>query len=145
MDLVAQIRAASEPSEALACIVRDFGADTGTLHLIEADGLLHLKAHSGQFPPPVLAIIQQIPVGKGMAGLAVERAEPVDACNIQTDTSGDVRPGAKATGMEGAIVVPVFDGARVIGALGIANRGERTFDDAEKAALIAAGRALAAR
>jgi L-methionine (R)-S-oxide reductase len=47
--------------------------------------------------------------------------------------------------MEGAIVVPVFDGARVIGALGIANRGERTFDDAEKAALIAAGRALAAR
>jgi L-methionine (R)-S-oxide reductase len=145
MDLVAQIRAASEPSEALACIVRDFGADTGTLHLIEADGLLHLKAHSGQFPPPVLAIIQQIPVGKGMAGLAVERAEPVDACNIQTDSSGDVRPGAKATGMEGAIVVPVFDGARVIGALGIANRGERTFDDAEKAALIAAGRALAAR
>jgi L-methionine (R)-S-oxide reductase len=145
MDLVAQIRAASEPSEALACIVRDFGADTGTLHLIEADGLLHLKAHSGQFPPPVLAIIQQIPVGKGMAGLAVERAQPVDACNIQTDSSGDVRPGAKATGMEGAIVVPVFDGARVIGALGIANRGERTFDDAEKAALIAAGRALAAR
>jgi GAF domain-containing protein len=80
-----------------------------------------------------------------MAGLAVERGEPVDACNIQTDTSGDVRPGAKATGMEGAIVVPVFDGARVIGALGIANRGERTFSDEEKVTLIAAGRALAAR
>lgn len=145
MDVVAQITAAKELSEALGCVVRSFGADTGTLHLLEADGLLHLKAHSGQFPPPVMAVIQRIPVGKGMAGLAVERAQPVDACNIQTDASGDVRPGAKATGMEGAIVVPVFDGDRVIGALGIANRSERTFSDEEKAALIAAGRALAAR
>jgi L-methionine (R)-S-oxide reductase len=90
-------------------------------------------------------VIQQIPVGKGMAGLAVERAQPVDACNIQTDGSGDVRPGARATSMEGAIVVPVLDGARVVGALGIANRSERTFSQEEKDALIAAGRALAAR
>ncbi len=90
----------------------------------------------------MLAVIKTIPIGKGMAGLAVERAQPVDACNIQTDGSGDVRPGAKATGMEGAIVVPVFDGARVIGALGIANRSERTFSQDEKDALIAAGRAL---
>jgi L-methionine (R)-S-oxide reductase len=125
--------------------VRAFRADTGTLHLLEKDGLLHLKALSGDFPPPVLAIIRQIPVGKGMAGLAAERGQPVDACNIQTDTSGDVRPGAKATGMEGAVVVPVFDGERVVGALGIANRGERTFSDAEKKALIAAGRAMVAR
>jgi L-methionine (R)-S-oxide reductase len=145
MDMVAQIRAAKEPAEALNCIVRGFGADTGTLHLLESDGLLHLKAFSGEFPPPVLAVIRQIPVGKGMAGLSVERAEPVDACNIQTDTSGDVRPGAKATAMAGAIVVPVFDGARVVGALGIANRGERLFSEAEKAALIDAGRAIAAR
>lgn len=145
MDVVAQIAAAKELSEALGCVVHSLGADTGTLHLIEADGLLHLKAHSGEFPPPVLAIIQRIPVGKGMAGLAVERAQPVDACNIQTDASGDVRPGAKATGMEGAIVVPVFDGIRVVGALGIANRGERTFSDEEKATLIAAGRALVTR
>jgi L-methionine (R)-S-oxide reductase len=145
MDVIGEIRAANELSDALGCVVRAFGADTGTLHLLEDDGLLHLKALSGQFPPPVLAMIQKIPVGKGMAGLAVERAQPVDACNIQTDASGDVRPGAKATGMEGAIVVPVFEGTRVVGALGIANRRERTFDDREKAALMAAGRALAAR
>ena len=107
--------------------------------------MLHLKALTWQFPPSVLAIIQKIPVGKGMAGLAVERREPVDACNIQTDMSGDVRPGAKATGMEGAIVVPAFDGARVVGALGIANRGERFFNGEEKTALIEAARALVAR
>jgi L-methionine (R)-S-oxide reductase len=145
MEMLAEIQAAKDVSDALSCIVRRFGADTGTLHLIERDGLLHLKALSGEFPPPVLAVIREIPVGKGMAGLAVERAQPVDACNIQTDTTGNVRPGAKATGMEGAIVVPIFDGARVIGALGIANRGERVFSEGEKNALIAAGRALAAR
>jgi len=145
MDIVTQIKQAKELSEALGCVVRYFGADTGTLHLLGDDGLLHLKALNGDFPPPVLAVIQKIPIGKGMAGLAVERAQPVDACNLQTDTSGDVRPGAKTTGMEGAIVVPVFEGARVVGALGIASRSERTFDDEEKKSLIAAGRALAAR
>jgi L-methionine (R)-S-oxide reductase len=145
VDIIAEIGAAGDLSEALDCVVRHFAADTGTLHILHEDGILHLKALSGQFPPPVLAIIHKIPVGKGMAGLAVARGEPVDACNIQTDTSGDVRPGAKATGMEGAIVVPVFDGARVVGALGVANRGERLFNDEEKATLIEAGRALAAR
>jgi L-methionine (R)-S-oxide reductase len=129
-------------SEALRHLVDSFGAETGTLHLLEEDGLLHLKALAGEFPPSVLAVMQKIPVGKGMAGLAVERALPVDACNIQTDGSGDVRPGAKATGMEGAIVVPIFDGERVVGVLGIANRSERTFSQEEKDALIAAGSAL---
>jgi L-methionine (R)-S-oxide reductase len=145
VDIIAEIRAAKELSEALGCVVRHFAADTGTLHVLEDDGVLHLKALSGQFPAPVLAIIQTIPVGKGMAGLAVARGEPVDACNIQTDTSGDVRPGAKVTGMEGAIVVPAFDGSRVAGALGIANRRERLFSDDEKAGLMAAARALIRR
>jgi L-methionine (R)-S-oxide reductase len=145
VDIVAEIRAAKDLSEALSCVVRHFAADTGTLHLLENDGMLHLKALSGQFPPSVLAVIQKIPVGKGMAGLAVARGEPVDACNIQTDSSGDVRPGAKATGMEGAIVVPAFDGTRVVGALGIANRGERLFSDAEKTTLVEAAHALAVR
>jgi L-methionine (R)-S-oxide reductase len=140
--MAAQTEATNVRDQALDRIVRDFGADSGTLHLLGGDGLLHLKGICGYFPPAVLDLIRTIPVGKGMAGLAVERGQPVDACNIQTDTSGDVRPGAKATGMEGAIVVPVFDGQRVVGALGIANRGERIFSDEEKGALIAAGRAL---
>ena len=94
-------------------------------------------------PEAVLAIIRTIPVGKGMAGLAVERAQPVNACNIQTDTSGDVRPGAKATGLAGSIVVPIFDGSEVVGALGVANRSERTFAESEIAQLMYEGRQLA--
>ena len=80
--------------------------------------------------------MKTVPVGKGMAGLCVERNEPVNACNIQTDASGDVRPGARATGLQGAIVVPIVRDGAPVGALGIANRHERVFTDEEIAQLI---------
>jgi len=99
-------------------IVRRFGADTGSIHLMEG-AVLVLKAHVG-LPPAVIELVRLVPVGKGMAGLAVQRNEPVSACNIQTDKSGDVRPGAKATGVNGAIVVPIRnDRNEPDGALGI--------------------------
>lgn len=132
-----------DPARALALTVEALGADTGTLHFLGADGHLHLGATGGGIPPFVMEQIRVIPVGKGMAGLAVERREPITACNIQTDTSGDVRPGAKATGLEGAICVPVLSGARAVGALGVANRAERTFTDDEQALLLDIGRELA--
>ncbi|MSR61451.1 MAG: GAF domain-containing protein [Planctomycetes bacterium] len=127
---------------ALALTLAHFRAESGTLHRL-AGGLLELRAHSAGMPPPVLEIIRRIPIGKGMAGLAVERKAPVTACNLQTDTSGDVRPGAKATGLQGSIVVPMLRAAEVVGALGIANRAERIFSEPEVALLLATGRILA--
>src|SRR5262245_19958165 len=91
----------------LARIVEELQADSGTIHLLEDDGVLHLRASTAGIPAAVLEIVRLVPVGKGMAGLAVQRNEPVNACNIQSDASGDVRPGARATGMQGAIVVPM--------------------------------------
>jgi L-methionine (R)-S-oxide reductase len=130
--------------DALAAIVTHFGADSGTAHFLAEDGLLRLAAATPGIPEPVLAAIKTIPVGKGMAGLAVEHGRPIDACNIQTDTSGIVRPGARATGLAGAVVVPMFRGETVAGALGIATRHERTFSKEEIEELLGAGRALAA-
>ena len=141
---VAAAARAGDLARALALTVEALGADTGTLHFLGEDGHLHLGATGGGIPPFVMERIKVIPVGKGMAGLAVERSAPVTACNIQTDGSGDVRPGAKATGLEGAICVPVLAGGRAIGALGVANRVERTFTDAEQDLLLAVGRELAA-
>jgi len=143
MTLPEQVRAAGDYSAALSAIIEHFGADSGTIHMLEPDGVLHLKAASKGLPEAVLAVVRLVPVGKGMAGLAVERAQPVSVCNLQTDSSGDAKPGARATGMEGAIVVPIFAGEEAAGALGIANRAARTFSDAETALLIEAGRALA--
>jgi signal transduction protein with GAF and PtsI domain len=129
----------------LAMIVCSLRAESGTIHFLGEDGMLHLAAASPGMPVPVLDVIKTIPVGKGMAGLAVERREPVSACNIQSDASGDVRPGARATNLAGAIVVPIFSGSEVVGALGVANRSERTFTESEIATLIEAGRSLAAQ
>jgi L-methionine (R)-S-oxide reductase len=137
------LRQATSHGDALATIVRHFGADSGTIHFVGDDGMLHLAAATPGFPEAVLKTINVIPVGKGMAGLAVERRQPVDACNIQTDASGDVRPGARSTGLAGAIVVPIFRGEDVIGSLGVANRAPRSFREAEIGELLDAGRALA--
>jgi L-methionine (R)-S-oxide reductase len=146
MNLLEQVRSALKArdlQEVLRLTIQHFGADTGTIHLLEPDGVLHLKAASAGIPEPVLQAVQLVPVGKGMAGLAVQRKEPVSVCNLQSDASGNVRPGARATGMEGAIVVPVFSGNQAVGALGIANRDARTFTAEETALLVDVGRALA--
>src|SRR5947208_1387398 len=143
MSLTDEIRTAADYSAALHLTIRHFHADSGTIHMLEPDGVLHLKAASKGLPEPVLAIVRRVPVGKGMAGLAVERAEPVSACNIQTDSSGSVQPGAKATGIEGALVVPIFQGETAVGALGIGNRAARTFSNEETSLLIEVGRAIA--
>ena len=141
-DLLSDLEAAVSEEDALARILSYFGADSGTIHLIGEDGLLHLRAASRGIPPVVLETVRRVPVGKGMAGLAVERKSPVSACNIQTDTTGDVRPGAKATGLQGSIVVPIMKADQAVGAVGIANRHERTFTDDEVELLLHAGRAL---
>ncbi|MBL9141701.1 MAG: chorismate synthase [Phycisphaerae bacterium] len=136
-------RHAATADEALAAIVRAMHADSGTLHFADASRTLMLAASAGALPPPLVEKIRVIAWGKGMAGACAERNEPVSMCNLVQDTSGVVRPGAKSSGMEGAIVVPVrgADGA-VIGTLGVANAGERTFTSEEIACLNAAAAEL---
>jgi len=120
-----------------------FGCQAGTVHLLR-EGVLKLAA-SKNIPPPVVQIVETVPIGKGIAGLAAQRLEPVTICNLQTDTSGQARPGAKATGMEGALVVPILQGGDAVGALGIANRAPRTFSPEEIALLMDIGRAIASQ
>ena len=135
---------AGDLQEVLRVTMEHFRADTGTIHVLESDGVLHLKAASAGIPPPVLDAVRLVPIGKGMAGLAVQRKEPISVCNLQTDMSGAARPGAKTTGMEGALVVPLLAGDEAVGALGIANRAPRAFTPEETALLTGVGRAIAA-
>jgi putative methionine-R-sulfoxide reductase with GAF domain len=131
---------------ALSAVIKSMRAQTGTIHWIGDDGLLHLAAVVGQFPPPVMDAIRVIPPGKGLAGLAAQGTTCITVCNLQTDESGQARPAARATGMEGAITAPCLapDG-RVIGVIGVANAQARTFTEVEQAALLEHGRSLAAQ
>src|SRR2546422_2107605 len=144
MSLLEKIDTANSLDEVLRLTIEHFQADTGTIHLLEDDGVMHLKAASAGIPQVVLERVQIVPIGKGMAGLAAERKEPVTVCNLQSDTSGAAKPGAKLTGMEGALVVPILKGDDAVGALGIANRAPRTFSEAEMALLMDVGRRIAA-
>jgi signal transduction protein with GAF and PtsI domain len=129
--------------QSLRVIVAHFKAQIGTIHTLGTDGMLHMRAHTPGIPEQVLAVTQVIPIGKGIAGLAVERKAPVNLCNLQKDQSGDVRPGARATGAMGSVCVPMMMGDRAVGALGIAMTGERDFTDDEVATLLDAGTLLA--
>ena len=137
-----EIALATDATVALAAVIRAFTAHTGTLHFLGTDGMLHLTAFHGAIPAPVMEHIRTIPIGKGMAGVCAELNEPVSWCNLNRDGSGVVQPAARSLGLAGSIVVPVRSGAALVGTLGIANTGERTFTDEETALLIECGSSL---
>ncbi|MBL8725822.1 MAG: GAF domain-containing protein [Planctomycetes bacterium] len=129
---------------ALDLLLRHFDCAVGTIHLLGPDQLLHLCAQRG-LPPPVLAKVGAIPIGKGMAGLAAERRAPVQVCNLQTDTSGVARPDARMTKMEGSIAAPMLLGERLCGVVGVAKPVPYEFSADEADRLLAAGSVLARR
>ncbi len=118
----------------LESFLADNGGCAGSVHAIAGD-TLELRA-AVNLPPKVVEITRHIPRGKGMAGLAWERGEPVSTCNLKTDTSGDVRPGARAVDAQAAVSLPVGDaGTDIRAVVGIAFVGERELSDGEIEAL----------
>jgi hypothetical protein len=77
-----------------------------------------------------------------MAGLALQREAPVSTCNLKTDRSGDVRPGAKAVDAHAAVALPVGGAGAVRAVVGIAYAGEKELADDELDALAHAASAL---
>lgn len=121
----------------LAAVLESFSCQTGTLH--KSDGeWLDLVAHIG-VPDFLLPKITRIPFGKGIAGAAAERREPVELCNLQQDLGGVARPDARETKVSGSLAVPVFspDGTRVLGTLGVGMQDPHDFTEEEKERLAA--------
>jgi signal transduction protein with GAF and PtsI domain len=126
---------ASSLEPVLRKVLKRFHSETGTIHRLDAQTqLLHLVAQVG-LPPQLLQVVKTIPVGKGIAGETVAKNRPVTLCNLQTDTSGVARPGAKPTGVGGAVCVPVRSGDKIVGTFGIGTRREHEYSAAEINAL----------
>jgi L-methionine (R)-S-oxide reductase len=105
--------------ETLRLILADFHSETGTLHRLDGEKqFLQLTAQMG-LPPQMLDLVKTIPVGKGIAGQTAAQNKPVSICNLQTDTSGVAKPGARQTGVGGALCVPIRKDGKIIGTLGI--------------------------
>ena len=126
----------------LQAFLRDHGGVAGTVHVLAEAGDLELAA-AVNIPGKVQEIVRRIPKGKGMAGLAWLRNAPVSTCNIQSDDSADVKPGAKAVDAQAGVALPVRDGHGAVRAVvGIAYRDEKTLGADELAALEAAAATL---
>lgn len=123
-------------------IVEIFDCKTGTLHALKEDNMLHIKSFIG-IPEFLLPKLSIIPIGKGMAGIAAERKEPVEMCNLQTDTSGVARPSAKETKVEGSIALPLLNNGNLYGTLGIAKPIPYQFTKEEKETLMQIGSEIA--
>lgn len=120
----------------LSAYLQRRGAAAGTVHVRErnahgAGDVLVLRS-AINIPARVQEVTRVIPKGKGMAGLAWERDRAVATCNLQTDTTGDVRPGAKAVNAQAAVAIPVrADDGDLRAVVGIAFMSERDFSDEE--------------
>ncbi len=117
----------------LAGFISEAGGVAGTVHLHENRGL-RLGA-AVNIPPKVQEVVAWVPSGKGMAGLALERGEPVQTCNLQEDRSGAVKPGAKAVNAQAAVAMPVRNSGEIVAVVGIAFAAEREIAGEEIARL----------
>lgn len=111
----------------LETLLRNVDGVAGTVHEQRGEDLYLTAAQN--IPPPVIAIVTHVPHGKGMAGVAQVKKKPVQTCNLQTDDSGTIKPGAKAVNAQAAIAVPVLDddgGVRAV--VGVAWADERELD-----------------
>jgi putative methionine-R-sulfoxide reductase with GAF domain len=130
--------------QVLKATLDHFACQAGTLHLFQ-NGVLRLAASVG-IPPHIVQIVETVPIGKGIAGLAAERRMPITICNLQTDTSGQARPAAKTTGMEGSIAVPMLaENDELRGVLGIAKATAYDWTEAETTEIMAIARRIACR
>ncbi|HEX3627164.1 MAG TPA: GAF domain-containing protein [Verrucomicrobiae bacterium] len=99
--------------------LEQFRSESGTIHTLDSEKqLLHLVAQVG-LPPQLIEVVKTIPVGKGIAGQVVAQDRPVTICNLQTDSSGVAKPGAKQTGVGGALCVPIRADSKIVGTFGI--------------------------
>lgn len=89
----------------LAEVLNDLGATSGTVHRCEGEVLTLVDAVG--IPADVLALIKVIPNGKGMAGEAWSRGEPVTSCNLPDDPSEIIQPGARRVNAHTAVAIPV--------------------------------------
>jgi hypothetical protein len=115
----------------LEMFIRAHQGVAGSVHRRSGPDELALVA-TVNIPEPVKKVVARVPRGKGMAGLALERNAAISSCNIQSDSTGQVRPGARAVDAQAAVALPVQNpDGEVRAVVGIAFAGERTLTDSE--------------
>mgnify|MGYP001608480073 CR=1 FL=1 len=130
---------------ALAAVLAHFACQVGTIHVLEADGQLHLRAHSKGLPDHIVAAARVVPIGKGIAGLAAQHKTAINECNLARSADPRIPDSVKSSGVLGAVCVPMMKGDDVVGTLGVAVLKERDFTQAEEELLTHVARIIASQ
>ena len=113
-------------------ILDELGCVSGCVHSRQGERL-HLEVQVG-LPASVLTLIASIPKGKGMAGQAWLRSEPTMTCNLKTDQTAPIEPGAREVDASSAIAIPVMDqDGEVVAVVGFAFGDDTGFDSSRLA------------
>ncbi|HLJ29690.1 MAG TPA: GAF domain-containing protein [Candidatus Angelobacter sp.] len=123
------------------------GGVAGTVHRhIQSEQKTGLELVAAvNIPPKVQEIVDWVPPGKGMAGQALVQGIAIQTCNLKDDSSGAVRPGAKAVNAEAAVALPVrAEAGRIEAIVGIAYNHQRSFAPEELSRLEQAASTLLA-
>jgi GAF domain-containing protein len=124
----------------LHVVLANFHSETGTIHRLDDEKQTLFLVSQVGLPPQILEVVKTIPVGKGIAGQVILQNKPVTICNLQTDTSGVAKPGAKQTGVGGALCVPLRDGGKTVGTIGIGTIRQHEYSPEETRELEEIGR-----
>ena len=112
-------------------ILKQTNCRTGTLHRFNPQaGHLKMIVQIG-LSDQLLSKVSRIPIGKGIAGVAAERREPIQLSHLQTDPSGVAGPDAQMTGAAGSLAIPVIADDELIGTLGVGMFSPHDFSEDE--------------
>lgn len=120
----------------LAEFVERNGGWCGSVHLADPAGaereIVLVAAHN--LPVSVQNGTATIPFGKGMAGTAAQRREPVVIPDFQSDTTGVAVAGGRPAQARGSLTVPVYAATgdtRLVAVVGLGFTEPRDFTEAE--------------
>ncbi|MBC8422406.1 MAG: GAF domain-containing protein [Chloroflexi bacterium] len=115
-------------------ILAVMGSGVGAIHLLdETKGVLHLTAWRG-IPLDLVAKIDPVPVGSGLASWVIEHGEPLVVPDIATGP----RPllAIPTGGSRAYVGVPILARGQVLGVLSVVGERERQFKAEEVALLV---------
>ncbi len=115
-------------SKALRAVCQALGGASGTFHRVSGSHLVLVDAIG--IPASIEEKIGRIPKGKGMAGEAWASERPMQTCNLASDPSPVIRPGARTVSAAAAMAVPLLgDDGAVWGVLGIGFPENQNLDE----------------
>ena len=114
----ASIDKVSRDASHISQILRQYGVNAATVHLLQKSKVNLQLYETFGLPPALIKLIEEIPHGKGLAGEAWLSNSVVSSCNLAKDARAG--GGARSLYFKSTYAIPMHQNGRLIGVLGLA-------------------------